>query len=632
MKHYDEVEELVERLESQVKAGKANVQWYFEENEKLKIETAKMADTIRTLERAKFEFEQSVHELSETNKDLNNDVKRLEQKLEIYGELFDKDSNISLKRRSYQGDYREQDDERLITNALAPLMEEIKEKDAQIRSLQKTAEEKDKTINYLNKEIDLLETNLAAMVTEKIRNMNVSSDVDKIRNDTNSTTLFSSKLRSRSAGDVFASRSSNVNTKTPTEENCNPVRIGRPYTLVLSTSEIESNDRIDNNATPSEDITPKYEDSPPKSPPRETFLALTSIPSPERKISPKEFPSKDLINTRTFEHDSTATTTTITNLKNSVSQSHATVTTADQSSLPNRSSGTLSSSSTTSSTDTLSVSTEAFYKILHEHEEIMKLKDEQCSKRLSGGSESTDGGLNIYHTIENALLDQYRDDGQNILPSSIPSLSGSPRVGESVSFSITDVKSLLDEHISTTPGDHASSLDKSRIAENKAMLDDMYDELAQLEDLVTSKYPSKKISSSNETENNTKNVDTEESSPLPKTSISDTEKNNSESSPPHRETGMNPTPPKPRHHSISLGVPSSNAYLCRTPSTSSTLSQDSNSIDLSALDDLLAEVDRRSSGSHERYASVAQVCLHIYNSISTCFLSLKIIRYCSCFN
>ena len=75
---------MVEQLDQQVKKEKSYVQWYFDENEKLKIQTAKMADTIRTLERSKFEFEQSVRELSDTNKDLNNDVKRLEKKLEIY--------------------------------------------------------------------------------------------------------------------------------------------------------------------------------------------------------------------------------------------------------------------------------------------------------------------------------------------------------------------------------------------------------------------------------------------------------------------------------------------------------------------------------------------------------------------
>ena len=49
-----------------------------------------MTDKIRTLEENKQETEKQLRQLCESNRELDNDVKRLEQKLEIYGELFTK--------------------------------------------------------------------------------------------------------------------------------------------------------------------------------------------------------------------------------------------------------------------------------------------------------------------------------------------------------------------------------------------------------------------------------------------------------------------------------------------------------------------------------------------------------------
>lgn len=275
--HFEDIEELVERLEHRVKTEQSHVQWYFDENEKLKIQTAKMADTIRNLERSKFEFEQSVRELSDTNKDLNNDVKRLEQKLEIYTELFDKDSNFhsSLKRRSYQGDpCQEQADEKLIENALAPLMEEIKEKDAQIRNLQKAVEEKEVIVNSLNKEIDTLETNLAAMVTEKIRNMQVSNDAEKIRQQTTNNGNFSShsglfsndslqELKQTSRSSINNNYYNNNNNNFQVVDEARKIRIGEPCTLVLSSTDVN-------------DVTQQQQQVSPTSPNKETYLALIS--------------------------------------------------------------------------------------------------------------------------------------------------------------------------------------------------------------------------------------------------------------------------------------------------------------------------------------------------------------------
>ena len=221
-----------------------------------------MADTIRNLERSKFEFEQSVRELSDTNKDLNNDVKRLEQKLEIYTELFDKDSNFhsSLKRRSYQGDpSQEQADEKLIENALAPLMEEIKEKDVQIRNLQKAVEEKEVIVNSLNKEIDTLETNLAAMVTEKIRNMQVSNDAEKVRQQTTNNGTFSSHSGLFS---TLSLQELKQTSRFQVVDDTRKIRIGEPCTLVLSTTDV-----VD---------TTQQQQNPPPSPSKETYLALIS--------------------------------------------------------------------------------------------------------------------------------------------------------------------------------------------------------------------------------------------------------------------------------------------------------------------------------------------------------------------
>jgi len=294
--HFENVEELVERLEQQVKSEKSYVQWYYDENEKLKIQTAKMADTIRTLERSKFEFEQSVRELSDTNKDLNNDVKRLEQKLEIYTELFDKDSNFhsSLKRRSYsQGDHhlhQEQADEKLIENALAPLMEEIKEKDAQIRNLQKVVEEKEVIVNSLNKEIDTLETNLAAMVTEKIRNMQITSDDEHIRQQTREShnslfttdTLKSLKQPAKYLQDPLCNKGNEeASSKAQKNEN-RTYRVGEAFTLVLSKTDLDSaSEATSPNSSNGGDTAslPQTGYASPtlsQSPPKETYLALTS--------------------------------------------------------------------------------------------------------------------------------------------------------------------------------------------------------------------------------------------------------------------------------------------------------------------------------------------------------------------
>ena len=62
----------------------------------------------------------------------------------------------------------------MLTNALAPLMEEIKEKDHQIRTLHEAMEDKNLKIDSLTLEVDQLHQNIAAQITEKIRHVRVS--------------------------------------------------------------------------------------------------------------------------------------------------------------------------------------------------------------------------------------------------------------------------------------------------------------------------------------------------------------------------------------------------------------------------------------------------------------------------
>ncbi|XP_066929720.1 myosin heavy chain, cardiac muscle isoform-like isoform X1 [Clytia hemisphaerica] len=558
LKHFENVEDLVEQLEQQVKMEQSYVQWYFDENEKLKIQTAKMADTIRTLERSKFEFEQSVRELSDTNKDLNNDVKRLEQKLEIYTELFDKDSNFhtSLKRRSYQGgeNNQEQADEKLIENALAPLMEEIKEKDSQIRNLQKLVEEKDVTITSLNKEIDTLETNLASMVMEKIRGMQIPDDAEKVRQESAASHngLFSTdslqelkqayKLSTQNDKDTILSNQHtdgehdklNKDQKTLHRlsffDDSHKIRIGEPCTLLLSTTDVTAS-HDHSTKGPQVSPTPIYQtptSSGPQSPSKETYLALTS----KTVNSPKE--------------ESTG----------------------------------------------------------HYEQLYSGSSSNPTSPRSSRPSS------NIYQTIESAILDQYRGDDQHCyLKSNIPPLDS--RHGESPPYT-----SYI-ESAAAGLGLNRSDVDRksiSNMAENKALVDDMYDQLALLEDLVSKKNMPPPLSPSAVSPTKTRDV----AKPV-KVSTSENDTSNDDSSQPaspNKESGHKASShiriPKLSQRQSSresnLGLPSNTKLLCRTPSTSSSHSQDSTCIDLSGLDDLLAEVDGHRGGSHahEKYASVVQ--------------------------
>lgn len=161
------------------------------------------------------------------------------------------------------------------------------------------------------------------------------------------------------------------------------------------------------------------------------------------------------------------------------------------------------------------------------------------------------------------------------------------------------------------------------MAENKALVDDMYDQLALLEDLVSKKNMPPPLSPSAVSPTKTRDV----AKPV-KVSTSENDTSNDDSSQPaspNKESGYKASShiriPKLSQRQSSresnLGLPSNTKLLCRTPSTSSSHSQDSTCIDLSGLDDLLAEVDGHRGGSHahEKYASVVQVCLLYFYSM-----------------
>ena len=169
MKSLENLEELVEQLENDLKKEKVHKQWYADENERNKSKILKLSDKIKTLEESNRNFQLNIRDLTDTNIELRNDVKRLEQKLEIYGELFGQDSKLyaSLKRRSYQHEHREHDEAKIIENALSPLMEEIQEKDALIKTLNSKLKEKDLAITALNDEIALWETNITTIFGDK---------------------------------------------------------------------------------------------------------------------------------------------------------------------------------------------------------------------------------------------------------------------------------------------------------------------------------------------------------------------------------------------------------------------------------------------------------------------------------
>jgi len=198
----------------------------------------------------------------------------------------------------------------------------------------------------------------------------------------------------------------------------------------------------------------------------------------------------------------------------------------------------------------------------------------------------------IYRTIESAILDQYRgDEDQNTsLTSNIPSLDDNTRLGGSPPYT-----SYIDSAAAAVAGE-VDNKSASNIAENKALVEDMFDQLALLEDLVSNKAYTPNTNVLEERASAGESGSDEDSTPLQQ----------------QRKENPNSTLPRCIPKRSSLGLASSNItttkVLCRTPSTSSSLSQDGSNIDLSCLDDLLAEVDgHRTSGSHEKYAIVVQV-------------------------
>ena len=172
----------------------------------------------------------------------------------------------------------------------------------------------------------------------------------------------------------------------------------------------------------------------------------------------------------------------------------------------------------------------------------------------------------------------------------------------------------------------------------------MYDELAMLEDMVANKNPPSQTSlhtpsrmpTTTKTQQQPTTIDTafddsvinssDEAPSSPnktttttiKTAVSEDIEQSSAHVPTPKTTT---TAQRQTSRESSLGLPSnSSMLLCRTPSTSSSHSQESVSIDLSGLDDLLAEVDGHRGGSNtnntsgnttvqlrEKYQNVLQV-------------------------
>ena len=221
-------------------------------------------------------------------------------------------------------------------------------------------------------------------------------------------------------------------------------------------------------------------------------------------------------------------------------------------------------------------------------------------------------------------MDQYRDDDNTTnLKSNIPSLDS--RHGESPPYasyleSVAATGFGFDDALVDDVNNHHSKSISSNIAENKALLDDMYDELAMLEDMVANKNPplfspTRVLPVKTQQTSFEHDLVNEEAPLSPNkatTTVVPADITPSSEQVPIPKASK--TTQRQTSRESSLGLPSnSSMLLCRTPSTSSSHSQESISIDLSGLDDLLAEVDGHRGGGggggqiREKYGSVLQV-------------------------
>ena len=70
MKSLENIEELVEQLENDLKKEKVHKQWYADENERNKSKILKLSDKIQTLEESNRNFQLNIRDLTDTNIEL----------------------------------------------------------------------------------------------------------------------------------------------------------------------------------------------------------------------------------------------------------------------------------------------------------------------------------------------------------------------------------------------------------------------------------------------------------------------------------------------------------------------------------------------------------------------------------
>ena len=385
VKSLENIEELVEQLENDLKKEKVHKQWYVDENERNKSKILKLSDKIQTLEESNRNFQLNIRDLTDTNIELRNDVKRLEQKLEIYGELFGQDSKLyaSLKRRSYQPEHREHDEAKIIENALSPLMEEMQEKDTLIKTLNSKLKEKDLAITALNDEIALWETNITAIFGDK-------------------KTIFSDKNKTPFP---FASDCHDTSNETVTESK----------ELDTSVSKTQ-HQRI----------------------------------SVEINFKPEVSASQEIVIDQFSEKE------------NSAERSR-------------QSTGKPASSE-------LTVTEEEFYKMIHEHTENLKQKDEAYYRNALLNNSDEESSNSLYLAIEKGLLDRYSDS------------DNSPR---KVSLSdSTDFKFINPDSVSPNISSSHTHLSNIREQEQVEGEQEQVEGVHEIEEINTSAYKNTEIKQS----------------------------------------------------------------------------------------------------------------------------------------
>lgn len=458
---YNDLESDVKNLNGKLTKQKDNLLWYSEENENLKLKIIKLTQNVQSLEGSKKEFEKSIQKLQVTNHDLDKEVLRLEEKLVIFRDLFGKDSKLSssLRRRSYQSD-EERDEERMFKNALAPLIKEIKEKDNQIKTLKEAMEEKNSQIESLTSEIDRLDQNIAAQITEKIRNLHFSGDSSG-ENEHSECEAFTenSNRNSSNCHSSNVSRSNSIKLRTGSMSRSNSIKINNINSNHNSSN--YSSTSTSNNVSRSNSIKIK-------SVSRSNSIKIkTNNVEQSGRISPEILMKNENDNNSTINENSAETTN-------------------------NNEVETTTSKRNSSSVDEqgLTVTTDVFYGILREKKEMLEQKDREYYREKS--VETTDDSTTNENTNTNTQTNFY-------------SSSSSSRNRYSDSDSPTEIytaieNALLDHYEENRPSPSLPSLAYN--SDSKMCDKDMYEQLAELECMVNIKYKSPQVSPKQEYESN----------------------------------------------------------------------------------------------------------------------------------